>query len=412
MTDNEKTQEQKDAEYVRSLFDSMAESVDPVDPAKAAAEKKADILRKVRFLMDKASRDSTPPGEVEACHHQADKLMTRYAIDAWMVEGGADESAKMPELLWFDYEWFRKSPFKTQLSWMFGEVAKHCRCKPVMSKLKNEYVNDQPTYRVPVVGLSTDLQWFDLLFTSIMLFMIEKVDPQAKPSLSVDENMARMREAGLPWGIALNRLVRGGVVPSIAAEGFGGYGDEPAWDDQYRYDGRGQEKLFFSKDTYMKTITSYRNWCARTGHPQSKVSQVTFRRNFANGFAAEVNERLRRMSGESQEAYDKDHEAGSMSLAVRDIAKIVQETVYNLFPDLRPHPADCDCDLHHSCYNANCQRPNCVARRDWTPMRVRFSAPKPERVDYEAQQAGRAAGREVNLSNNPSERIAGQKEIS
>lgn len=410
----EETQAQKDAKYVRSLFDAANDPVDPEDAAKHDSEKKANILAKVRALMEKASHPDTPPGEVESCHTQADKLMTRYALDAWMLKSGEDESAKMPELRWFDFTWWQKSQFKEQLFRMFSVVATHCRCKAVTLKLKSEYTDEFQGYRCPVVGLPSDLEWFDLLFTSIMIFMIERVDPQANTGLSVNENMARMREAGLPWGEALNRLVRGGVLPSIASEGYGGYGEEPRWDDQYRHDGRGRDKLFFSKAVYMKAITDYRNWCAKTGHEQSKVSQVTFRRHFANGFAAEVSDRLYRMNQNSVESYDSDHEAGSMAVAVRDIAKIVQETVYQLFPDLRPHPVGCDCDTHHTCYDANCQRPNCVSRRDWKPTLTgrRASAPREEKIDYEAQQAGRAAGREVNLSNNPSERIGGQKELS
>lgn len=417
MSDNyDKTQSQLDAEHIRNMFDSglQTETVPEVDPAKVASEKRADILRKVREIMDRASREDTPPDEAETCRARADQLMTRYALDAWMLQSGADEGAKMPELRWFDFEWWRKSQFKEQLYWMFGEVSKHCRCQTVQEKIKNEATDTGFGYRCPVVGLPSDLDWFDLLFTNIMIFMIERVDPQANKGISVNENMARMREAGLPWGEALNRLVRGGVVPSIAEENYGGLGPEPRWDDHYRWDGRKTLKLFFSKTVYMKSITDYRNWCAETGREQSKVSQVTFRRNFANGFAAEVNERLHRMSTDTRDSYDEEHEAGSMAVAIRDIAKIVEETVYQLFPDLRPHPVGCDCDNCHWCYDAYCQRSHCVARRDWKPMRTgrRAAAPKQERVDYEAQQAGRAAGREVNLSNNPSERIGGQKELS
>jgi hypothetical protein len=185
---------------------------------------------------------------------------------------------------------------------------------------------------------------------------------------------------------------------------------EPETTAKYRYDGRGQNKLFFSKRVYETTITSYRQYCARTGRVQSKVSQVTFRRNFADGFAAEITERLYRMRRESESAYDSDHTAGSMELAVRDIAKIVRETVYVIFPELRPHPSDCDCDKCHYCHDAYCRRPNCVARRDQRPMRIRTTPV--EKVDQEAVSAGRSAGREVNLSNQPSERLGAQKGLS
>jgi hypothetical protein len=119
------------------------------------------------------------------------------------------------------------------------------------------------------------------------------------------------------------------------------------------------------------------------------------------------------MNRESQQAYDADHETGSMALAVRDISKIVEETIYVMFPDLRPHPATCDCDDCHYCHDAKCMRPNCVARRDTRPVRVRYGRmPKEEKVDRAAMDAGRAAGRQVDLSNSASDRIGGRKGLN
>lgn len=403
----EKTQSQKDAEAVRAMFDHGLNET--VDPRQAAEAKKADILAKVRALMELASRNSTPPGEAEAARERADILMTKYALDSWLLKQEDDAPLAKPELRWFDFQWWASNPFKHQLWWMFAEMGKHCRCEVVSAKLKYD-----EGYRIPVVGLPSDLGWFDLLFTNVMLFMVERVDPVAKPGLSVNENMARMREAGMPWAEALNRLVRARIVKSIAEEEWEkepynidiGRREKPNPTNRYRKDGRGQNKLYFSKRTYESTITNYRRWCSETGHEQSKVSQSTFRRNFANGFAAEVNDRLSKMNRNSKAAYDEQHEAGSAAVAIRDIRKVVEEEVYILFPDLRPHPSDCDRDDCHWCHDAKCRRSNCVARRDWRPVRTRGRAPKEEREDWAAIDAGRAAGQAVNLSNKPTDRIA------
>lgn len=397
-----------------SLMDEIFGNNDPEDEKKAAEKAKENILSKVRGLMNKAADDATPPNEAESARRLADKLMTKYALDSWMLaqEGEPD---RMPKIRMFDFDWWSKSQFKEQLYSMFNKMARHCRCQSVPEK----WGFTDGGYRMPVAGLESDLDWLDLLFTNVMIAMIDKVDPRARSGLSVDENMARMREAGMPWGEALNRLALAGIVPSLAQEKAQALtdedGEERTYDDSdvYRMDGRGHNKLYFSKKVYERTITSYRNWCAKTGHEQSKVSQVTFRRNFANGFAAEVNDRLYRMNRESQQAYDADHETGSMALAVRDISKIVEETIYVMYPDLRPHPSGCDCDIHHYCHDANCMRPNCVARRDTRPVRVRYGRmPKEEKVDRAAVDAGRTAGRQVDLSNSASDRISGQKGLS
>jgi hypothetical protein len=368
------------------------------------------ILAKVRGLMNKAADAACPEAEAETCRRLADKLMTKYALDAWMLAQESEQS-KMPEVRMFDFNWWKTGQFRDQLYTMFGAMAKHCRCHAVISK----WGRDGDDYIMPVCGLPSDLDWFDLLFTNVMISMLGRVDPRAEDTLSVNENMARMREAGMPWGAALNRLALAGIVPSLAQEAAEAKAAETGEDvdyndnDKFRWAGNGRTKLFFSKRVYERTISAYRKWCAQTGHPQSYVSQATFRRNFADGFAAEIRERLYRMRRESESAYDGDHEAGSMALAVRDIGKIVDEIVWQTYPDLRPHPSNCDCNACHYCFDSKCQRPNCVARRDYKPIRTRARAPKEEKVDWAARDAGRAAGREVNLSNQPSERISNQK---
>jgi hypothetical protein len=401
------SQADRDARAIREMFDNG------LNAAKDEEDKKADILRRVRGLMSRASRDDTPHEEAEKARRLADKLMTKYALDNWMIAQDG-EPDRMPKIRMFDFDWWSSTQLKDQLYSMFIAMAKHCRCQAVPAKWG--YTGEG--YRMPVAGLDSDLDWLDLLFTNVMIAMIDKVDPRARSGISVDENMARMREAGMPWGEALNRLALAGVVPSLAQERAQAATDEDGIertyndDDLYRWDGRHQTKLFFSKRVYERTITSYRNWCARTGREQSKVSQVTFRRNFANGFSAEIKDRLYQMRRESEASYDADHKAGSMALAVRDIAKIVEETIYVMYPDLRPHPSGCDCDIHHYCHDANCMRPNCVARRDYRPVRVSGRMPKAEKVDRAAVDAGRASGRQVDLSNSASDRIGGQKGLN
>lgn len=379
-------------------------------------DKKSKILEKVRALMAKAA-GTTFPEEAKAFQAKADELMTVYAIESWQVDAAQAgiEARPQPEVRWMDFKWWRGNPFRDQLWWMFREVGCHCRCKVVTSKEDYSYGGEPGNYRMPVIGLPSDLDWFDLLFTNLMIAMIQKVDPQPIADRSVDENMAMMREAGLPWADALNRLALAGLVPSIAAEEAQRAADEDGVevdfhdDDKFRYTGRGSgmKRCFFSKKVYERTITAYRKWCAETEHPQSYVSQATFRRNFANGFAAEINERLWRMAGESRRAYDETHESGSMEVAIRDIRVVIDEMMYAEWPDLRPHPPTCDCDDCHRCQNPNCKRPRCVAARK--PIRVRRGAAPREKIDEAARQAGREAGSRVSLSNKPSERIGGNR---
>lgn len=376
-------------------------------------EKHAKLLEKVRALLAKAASTKFP-AEADAFRSKANELMTIYAIEQWQVDQAQDSVGvrPTPEIRWMDFSWWSGNPFRDQLWTLFNATARNCRCKVVTSEASYYSQDESMRYKMPVIGLPSDLDWFDLLFTSLMIAMIQKVDPQPVPNATMEENMAMMREAGLPWDDALNRLVKAGIVPSIAQEEAQKLADETGEEvpfsdeDKYRYSGKGFKQLFFSKRVYERTITAYRTWCKRTGHPQSYVNQNTFRRNFCDGFAAEIQERLWRMSRDAEVAYDDNHEAGSMALAVRDIRQVIEDLMFDTWPNLRPHPSDCDCDVCHKCQDPKCKRPRCVAARK--PIRMRKQR-ELSPSEYAARQAGRSAGREVSLTNKSSERIGGNR---
>jgi hypothetical protein len=334
---------------------------------------KAKMLERVRALLAKA--DSTNfPEEAATFREKADELMTRYAIDAWSVQMAQEGvgARPAPERRDVNFDWWYGNPFKQQLWNLFWATANHCRCKVVSAKLSNK--------AIPVIGLSADLDYFDMLFTSLMLEMGKKIDPQPRSELSLEQNMAMFREAGVPWDIALNRLADAGMVEKL---------DAPR---------RTKDKTWWvSFKEYESAIRKYRTWCKRTGHPQAKVNQQTFRRNFADGFVDEIEDRFYRMRSAQETSYDAEHEAGSAALAIRDIRDVVAEAVFEFFPDLRPHPEDCTCAV-------------CERRRSQKLKPVRYRRDT-RVVDYAARAAGRDAGSKVNISNPAGKRVGRTPEL-
>lgn len=338
---------------------------------------KAKMLERVRALLAKAA-STTFPAEADTFRQKADQLMTEYAIEQWQVEIAQNGVNTRPEPVKrvFDFEWWHTNPFHDQLWQMFTAVARQCRCIVVAAKA------DYRAKAIPVVGIPSDLDWFDLLFTNLMIAMIQQVDPQPKSSLTLNENLAMMREAGMPWPPAIERIIRLGDLADCDID------PDATFDDVYK-----------------PWVHGYRRWCRETGYTQSYVNQNTYRRNFADGFAAEIRERLYRMRRESEVAYDAGHETGSMALVVRDIIQVVQEEVYILWPDLRPHPPNCMCPTCKAVRNE-------IAEQMKKPVRTRKAAQPRERIDWAAVEAGREAGARVNLTNSPAERIGGRKSIS
>lgn len=322
------------------------------------------MLERVRALLAKAA-STNYPAEADAFRAKADQIMTAHAIEQWMVDQAESARGDRPVPLRrdFNFEWYRDNPFADQLWVMFYSTAHHCRCQAVGLKVS------WGSYTIPVFGLRSDLDWFDMLFTNLMMAMIQKVDPQPSLNLTLMENLAMMREAGMPWEDAINRIIRAGEVEDVTID---------------------QDATF--DDVYKPWVHEYRRWCRATGHPQSYVNQRTYRKNFADGFQAEINDRLGEMARNSRFEYDKSHEAGTMEIAVRDIRLTIQDLIYAEFPELRPHARDCDCR-------------RCRAARSARFVPVRARSIKGPKIDHAARQAGREAGRQVDLTNNPARRV-------
>jgi hypothetical protein len=103
------------------------------------------------------------------------------------------------------------------------------------------------------------------------------------------------------------------------------------------------------------------------------------------GFEDEISARLREMR---RRTYDSAADSNSMALAVRDIRQQAMELYKQEFPPPPPMPVN----------------PNAKPSKALAPRMVR--------VDYGAMGAGRAKAREVNVSNNPSQRLGNRKGIN
>jgi len=361
---------------------------------------KDSMLEKVRGLLAKANDFNvvgTP--EEESLRQKADQLMTAYAIEAWeltMAEEG--RIGAKPIRRDFDWSWYqdsRDTPLRSALWNIWYHVADHCRVIQVTSK------RDWEAKSIPVVGMESDLEYFDMMFTSLMFQLTMKSDPRPQPTLSLEENLAAMREAGFGWDKITRRLIEAGMVddptpglpfPRVRAD----------WKTLTR------ERFLLSE----RLVRRYREWCKETDRDQTYTNVRTYREHFAAGFSGAISDRLRAMRRESQKSYDESHEANSAALAIRDIRRVVQEEVWLLFPDLAPHPADCDCrDCHYrKCKDQTCMRPDCVEKRK--PVKYRRARSAPERkIDHAAREAGIRAGNEANLHANPNRSLRKTPEL-
>jgi hypothetical protein len=350
-------------------------------------DRKTEMLEKVRKLLAKANDSGVTEPESESFRQKADEIMTAYAIEAWEIEMAKEGTRSKPLKRDFDFSWYQESldtPLRSALWTIWWEVSRHCRVVTVTMK------RDVSAKSMPVIGMESDLDYFDMLFTSLMLQLSMKSDPRPSDKLSLEENLAAMREAGFGWDKITRRLIEAGLVDDPEPE-------LPFPRDRADWKWACRDRFLLSE----RLVRRYRSWCKENNRPQTYTNVKTYREHFAAGFAGAIGERLYQMRRESERVYDADHSGNSAAIAIRDIRQVVQEAVWEFYPEFRPHPADCQCDDCHTrkCDDPNCKRPLCVAKR--RPVKYRSGGSAQRRIDYAAREAGRQAGREANLHGDP-----------
>lgn len=250
--------------------------------------KQEKILEKVRALLAKA--DSTNfAGEADVFRAKADELMLQYAIEAWQLETAAAGRPE-PEVREFDFGWYEKSPLKTEIFNLWRSTLSHCR------------VVDSHTYygdKIQIVGLPSDLGYFDLLLTSLLLEMSKGLELKPDPEQSYIENLVALKESGMKW----ERI--GELLYGI------GQLDKP-----------------YTRNTGTRFTKEYARYCAENGREQMRTSPIVYQRSYADGFQLQVALRFRAMrkAQEDREMGEKFMSGdNSFALVVLDIQEAVRD---------------------------------------------------------------------------------------
>lgn len=322
-------------------------------------DKKSKILERVRGLLAMAEDEGTTPAEADAHRAKADQLMALYAIEQWEIQKGDKTNRPKPEVRYMDFNWFYSSQFRDYLWSMFTGCARHCR---VVIAHRGHGMSGHSFREIPIIGIPSDLDWFDLLFTSIMLQMGNQLEPKPDKRLSFGENCYRLRMSGMNRLRIAELLWNAHLLPDI--------------DTTVPFDG------VYSPIT-KKALRAIRKageeYAADNGLETTKVSTGVWQRSFAQGFTQEIRrrlwsmERLRNQSGEMQS--EDNHQA----LALRDIYTMALELYEEMWP--APEPVEVE--------HGGSQR------------RRRVAMVKEKKYSSRALAAGTEAGARANLSGNP-----------
>lgn len=336
-------------------------------------QRRAKQLERVRALFAKA--ESTPyPEEAETFRAKADELMTAYALEQWQVdEAQAGTQARpKPEVRQMDFSWWNRGTNQREYLWsMFHSVARHCRCT-VALRGYGDRAHEGSWDRMPVIGLPSDLDYLDMLFTHLMLQMGRQLHPQVDTRQTVGENALRMRQAGM--GMRKGRdamaplLWQAGMLPLTPAQ-------------EERFDVREGDTWRQLPDALQKSLVgrvrrAINDEANRQGVlVDTEIHPAVWQRSFADGFVSRVSSRLYAMR--QQGAY----KGTGMELALVDIA----QQGANLYDEMWPEPED----------DGKGSKGRSVSRE------VRYS--------HRAAQAGKAAGDKADIVGHPSKGLGGRK---
>lgn len=307
------------------------------------SEQHEKMLERVRALLAKAAGGTTEQ-EAELLRAKADELMTKYAIEMWQIEAAQENATgrTKPEIrhMNIDWWWSMDDDLGGALWSVFVSVCSHARCRIAY---KNVSGRDKT---VPVVGMPADLGYVDMLFTHLFLQMVETMDPHPKPGEGTIEAIVRMKESGLKWEEIYYRLRKAGHYPE----------NQPWSPSKMDYAGK------------------YTRYCLEHGRERVRTTPSVYRRSFASGFSSALSSRLR------QQREEQGQSTGSMAIAIRDISALVQDALYEFFPN-----------------QAVQSRSRAVARAD-------------RKIDLASMARGSQAGHEASIISN-SPKIGSKREL-
>lgn len=331
-------------------------------------KRREDTLRKIRALMAKADDRAVTPEESEVFRAKADELITRYAVEEFeLISAGRQTTS--PEFREVDISWWfddsnqadvaarGQDDMRSLMYSLFSAVYDHARVLLVPA------LTDYGLRTMKVAGYPGDLDYADLLFTSLMMQLSTDVNPYPDPKADYFDNLKLLREAGLSWPEVYRRMAARNAVPANVIASYPGQPD-------------GQRD---------KMIRDYRALCKKFGVQQNYNHYITFRRSFATGFVRQVITRLysMRIAAERQHSETTGQE---FALVIRDIRKSIKEWLYEQRPDLRPKP----------------QPPMDTVKKGRRVKAYRDT----RKVDWAAVDAGRVAGDKADISGHHGKRVA------
>lgn len=245
-----------------------------------------NILSKVRGLVAKAEHPDTPEAEAELCRRKADEMMLKYAIDQATLRDSqpVDERAKPAKMEVIIIE--AGSPYERRFVELINVIALHCRCQMIVRGVDQDtevILAWQRYYKKPmqvtgvIYGFESDLKYFEILYTTLLLHLSNGVDPRFDTSKSDRLNSYDLHNAGFNWG----------HIAQMAYK----IGHEHGWNGEKVPAGETYPGKYW-KNQYNKEIRSRNEAAVRLPAKFTESAREIWRLNFAKSYVGTIQRRL------------------------------------------------------------------------------------------------------------------------
>jgi hypothetical protein len=276
------------------------------------SETQNPMLAKIQGLLDTyQSLTDTNPEAAQAYLDKAEQLMQKYAVDEAMLSAARQLAGGIVEEPEQRVITFMPANDKLGNQWynLIIAVANHYDCEFFGWTSGSGYL----------VGFPSNMDLVEMVYTSLRMQALSKLDPKPNKDLEFDENVYILHEAGIKWqriAFLMNQAWHeatelGRVIDS-------------KWEIvPWEVDDAGKGK----KDGG-RLIRACKRWTKLTGEPYRAVSSpVTFQRSYAQGFLNEVRDRFARLRKYRE---DQIKSTSGAELVLFDRNKLVQDAMDEL----------------------------------------------------------------------------------
>lgn len=151
------------------------------------------LIARVQALLDKAASTGFT-AEAESFRAKADELMTKYIIEEHELRLAADPSEREAPTRATIFVASPGSPIGRQMATLAMAVADYCRCRILFHNLDSKRIDISAW----LWGFPTDIDYFNMIFTSLSMQMANEMEPKPDPARSDVDNYEVLRMAGVP----------------------------------------------------------------------------------------------------------------------------------------------------------------------------------------------------------------------